>query len=250
MKIDIQKLFAKKRFSIVAIVFGALLLFGCGSSGGGGGDDDGGGEPTPLTFNLYDPDYYTAGFGKTASNLGGQAVFTNAAPQSVSGSYSVQTEVQEEFEGQPAIPVVISQTLDSATDTMTTYYTTDDDPEPIKSVRTSDGFTWTPTAIRLLPATGEIGDSGSLTSYTGEGDGADEDGGTLTETWELMEPASAVDGQADLVITSVVKNSTNTTLYTEELTLTIDETGDYQSIQIITTYPDPGPTITLSGDFD
>lgn len=229
----------KSCFYLVIGLMAVLTLIACGGSGGGGG---GGGDETPTTYQLYDDGYYVAGYAKSITLSGDDSDDPGTV---LTGSYTISTGAQVDVSGESAIPVTITLTVTGAsTSSLIHYYKasdTGDDKERIRIADVSGDPSFTPRAGTVAPLadTASIGDSGTMTTFDGS------DGTIVEESWSLV---AGDGGMADLVITTQVKDASEVLQYTEEVTTTIDESGDPQSVQIETTYPS-GRVVTLSGDF-
>ena len=100
----------------------------------------------------------------------------------------------------------------------------------------SSGTAYVPTSQTAIPSTMNVGDFGTIGTFTGS------EGTTITMTWALT---AGVNGASTLAISSVIKTGTTVTA-TEVDSYHLDAAGVPTSISIIVTAA--GTTVTLSGN--
>lgn len=222
------------KFLLVLIAF--FVLSGCG-------DGDNSFNPTDpdAVFNLFPSDYFIIGYSESYSLSG-----FDTAGGLPTGSLSMQTQSQEIFNGELAIPisvalqVVNTQTGSFINSTGIGYYSTDEND------RRELGFTnitlGTSTFIAVtsaIPATAKIGDSGEIGSYI------DNLGNRDVKTWQLLDGG---DGRASLVFSSTTRDQVGLFLSSAEESYLIEQNGDRVSVEFRLFDADSGATLTLSGN--
>ena len=191
-----------KYYIFIAIVT-IFSLSGCG----GGGSSTTPTDPNTV-FSLFPSAYFTLGYSESYTLTGtdtGGGVFT--------GSYSIQTQSQSTFNGNPAIPFAVSLQLNNTasgafvTAIGTGYYsTTISNLHNLGFTNTTFGTTTVSASTTALPTTATIGNFGSVGTYT------DSAGDTDVDTWRLDDGGN---GNAKLVF------STTTTDQFEQLLLQV-----------------------------
>jgi hypothetical protein len=222
-------------------VVASLTLIGCGGGGGGGGDSS---TPTDTTlpFQLFPDNYFTEGYTEsyqlTGSDTGGGKY---------TGSLLLQTQVEDTFDGAPAIPM---QFLLEFTETQTnaflstsgfSYYSTDPSDRRLIGESFDDGTISMPTSTSAFPATATIGDFGTIGSYSSS------DGTTSSAAWRLE---NANNGQAYLVIAWNYYDEFSNLDSTEEQQYLIQPDGTRLSIKLSLFIVSDTITVTFTGQRD
>ncbi|MFZ5572389.1 MAG: hypothetical protein ACOZF0_18470 [Thermodesulfobacteriota bacterium] len=220
----------------IVIVFLSLLFTGCSSDSS---DDPSSPKTTSTSYHLYSPQLLEAGFTETASIQG-----NDSDGEQYTGTYETETLQATELDGQTVIPIVttLSLTQTSSGGTVTfleTTYMTDIDT-PFRKV--SEPVTYTPEVVSQIPASGIIGDHGSITTWLGNNNTR------ISGTWSLEDAGS---GLANIVIASTtVDTATAATIQTQEHIVTVDASGDSRAISLLITNPEQNFSYSLSGNFD
>ena len=238
------RLFILTIFSLLALT----ILTSCG--GGGGGGEGGGGSTTdPETvFQLYPPDWGVKGYTENYNVTG--TVKLNAAEAAVSGTYELKI-------GDLALPDAGVDTYSVSTSLgfgfkagliiysgVIWFNSSNDAPLYIQvsawgsTIIATQTKTGTPFDISILPAVGQVGDSGTLTSWNFS------NGTTQFSNWSL-EPSTA--GQALLITESATYEGDilTTSVYQEEK---INELGERLSIYHEVVDYEINLTITIKGN--
>lgn len=236
-------------FRLLILSLAGLLALTVLSSCGGGGGGGGGSTTDPETvFQLYPPDWGVNGYTENYNVTG--TVKLNAAEAAVSGTYELKI-------GDLALP-------DAGVDTYSVsasiafgfpygqiissgviwYNSSNDAPLYIQvsawgsTIIATQTKTGTPFDISILPAVGQVGDSGTLTSWNFS------NGTTQFSNWSL-EPSTA--GHALLITESATYEGDilTTSVYQEEK---INELGERLSIYHEVVDYEINLTITIKGN--
>ena len=218
-------------FRLLILSLAGLLALTVLSSCGGGAGGGGGSTTDPETvFQLYPPDWGVIGYTENFNVTG--TVKLNLVEAAVSGTYELKI-------GDLALPdaVVDTYSVSASIDLVhlaggitfagvVWYNSSNDAPLYIQvsawgsTIIATQTKTGTPFDISILPAVGQVGDSGTLTSWNFS------NGTTQFSNWSL-EPSTA--GQALLIIESATYEGDilTTSVYQEEK---INELGERLSI--------------------
>jgi hypothetical protein len=220
---------------ILTLIAIPIFVAGCGGSSGDS-------SPPATTYNLYDPLKFTSGYSETGVLSG-----TDTDGFSYTGAYSIETRDIDTINGQVVIPVVtnlsfttLNPDIGNADSEETAYYIDSSTPHSIES----GSVVYEPDAgmISELPATGVIGASGTLTSWTGD------DGSSFSGTWVVEDGGNSL---ADVAESYTFRNTSGDIESTQEIVLTVNSAGEPQKIYIVLDYPAPlDVTITLEGDLN
>lgn len=220
--------------SVFIVIAALIFIAGCSSSSDS--------PSTPTTYNLYDPLKFTTGYSEAVVLSG-----TDTSDYSYTGAYSIVTTDTDTVGGTVVIPVVtnlnfttLNPDIGTADSEETAYYVDSSTPHSIEA----GSVVYTPDAgtISELPATGVIGSSGTLTSWTGD------DGSSFSGTWVVEDGGNSL---ADVTEAYTFRNSSGDIESTQEIVLTVNSSGDPQKIYIVLDYPAPlDVTITLEGDLN
>jgi hypothetical protein len=194
-----------------------------------------------TTYKLFPDGFLTAAYTESYDLTG-----SSSTGGTYTATLDVTTESETTFDGDATMPVEhelhLTNTIThiSGTLTSTDYHTTSlDDHEYLGLNNSNYGSTVSATSVFAIPRSASIGDSGSIGIYTYS------NGYKQTLSWELTD---AVDDYATLVITSVIKTGSGSTVSTEESSYVIDEDGIRYAVTVVLHTESSGLTITLSGD--
>ena len=221
------------KYTVAFVVFLALTVaYGCNGGGGksgGNGDGNGGGTTNPETEFPLNEINFDAPPGYYAHFTGTGTITIEGTEYEITGSYSIEVkdEVYLESYATSATPVealldlTVPETNQTFTIKTTTYVA---DGEPLYQFIEPDNETLVPIEINPLPAVGQLGDAGDMTSWLYE------NGDTITGVWTLK---SAAAGFINLEIAYDFKNAQDDFTGVETDTYTINEEGTIVTTDVL-----------------
>ncbi len=212
------------------------MISACGGGGGGSTPTD----PSAV-FSLFPSGYFSNGYSEGYTLTG-----TDTAGGKYTGSYSIQTQEQSTFRGQPAIPLAALLQLNNTASgaflsvKSTRFYSTNTSiPEYLGFTNTTFGTTTVSATTNPFPSTAKIGSFGSIGTYTNSA------GYTDVATWKLEDGGN---GKAKLVILETTSDQVGKLTSTSEEIYTINVNGKRLSVTFRLFDVASGTTINLSGN--
>ena len=230
----------KDKYKLLSLLtlFG-VLISGCGGGGGTSPSTGGGGTPTDtsLSFKIF-PDNYFVNYDVSASLTG-----ADNKGITYTGSISEKTLAETTFLSENAIPIETKINFTSsnggfAAVIQNQYFGTNVSDRRYLGV---NGVVETVSAnTNTIPATGKIGDSGTVGTYT------DNAGSISTLTWSIED---GFNGNAKLVFITTTNNSLGNLDNTFTTTYLIKPDGTRLSVELKTYNVNVDLEVTLSGDY-
>ncbi len=222
------------RWPLLFVVVLSSLSLGCGGSG----SDSSVSENDELSFGLFQPGVFSAGFSESYDITG-----SDAQGQTYSGRFSYQTQPETTFNGEVAIPVVQTleftnvQTGATSIGVGTEFYSVDANSVRLVGL-TTDTVTITSATPVAVPLTAKVGQSGAVGTYL------DNAGNTRVGSWRLERGEGSTARYVTLVSTT---DQSGNVIETSEFASVVDTSGNRQSAEVRINNVSLGVSLVLSG---